>query len=171
MFLDAGSSKRPDIISEFTINNVFVRHALDLTIVSPFAGVQTGELNVTAAEVGDPNKKANQAAQVKITKYKHHCEAANYRLVPFVIYTTGKLHETAKRFLQDLAKYSSRRRNVKETVLYNYYVKLISVSLVKRIGYVISNKSAFWLAASPNPEDDLSFGNQRANEIGNTAVD
>ena len=32
MFLDADSSKRPDVISEFTINNVFVRHALDLTL-------------------------------------------------------------------------------------------------------------------------------------------
>lgn len=134
------TNKRPDIVSAFINGGVEVKHAVDLTIVSPFAGVRSAELRVSDVELRDPEHKANSAAQGKRAKYVDICNNQNMRFVPFVVYTSGMLHKDAKKFLTALSKHAAGRRNIKEHIIYNYYVKLLSVSLVKRIINYRANK-------------------------------
>ena len=88
------------------------------------------------------------------------------------MYTTGKVHATAKGFLTNLAKHASTRRQVDERILYNYYLKMLSVQLVKRIGYVITSKANALTSKQPsNLHESFRQGNERAYVIGDASAD
>jgi hypothetical protein len=171
MFADQDLGLKPDIKASFSIKGKFVEHALDLTIVSPFDGVRKGVLSVKNQSVQNPDHEANLAAKLKNDKYKQACDAHNLKFVPFVVYTSGKLHKDAKQFLENLASSAAERRHIPSKVLYNYYAKVLSVCLVKRLGYVISTKASGWLSHSFDVAQDYRVGNQRAMEIGDTSAD
>ena len=52
-----------------------------------------------------------------------------------------KIHATAKRFLINLAEHAADRRQISANVLYNYDLKMLSMCLVKRIGYMITTET------------------------------
>ena len=162
--------KRPDIKASFTIKGKFVEHAVDITVVSPFQGARKGVLTVKNVENSD--YEADQAAKVKNDKYKAECEARNLKFVPFVVYTSGKFHTDAKQFLENLATSAAERRHIPSKVLYNYYAKVLSVCLVKRLGYAISTRASGWLSNNfIDVAQDYRIGNQRAIEIGDSSAD
>ncbi len=90
---------------------------------------------------------------------------------PFVIYTTGKLHSQAVQVLNKIARKAADRRHIDQNTLVNYYMKLLSVCLVNRIGYVISTKVSGWQSNNLNLVSAYCLDNERANEIGNTRLD
>ncbi len=144
--------------------------AIDLTIVSPFSGVQKGVLSVSQAEVLNPNKRADDAAELKRGKFQALCTARRHEFVPFVIYTTGKLHKDADKFLGMLADYAAERRRIPAGTLLNYYRKLLAICLVNRLGFVISTKLSCFSSAV-NVFEAFDVGNERSNEIGDTRFD
>ncbi len=87
------------------------------------------------------------------------------------MYTTGKFHKSAIAFLKDLAQQAAERRHIGANVIYNYYVKILSVCLIKRIGYTISQKTTSWLSKNANVIEAFRLGNERALEIGGTEID
>ncbi len=91
-----------------------------------------------------------------------------HTFVPFVMYTTGKLHEDAKKFLSLLAEQAAEHRHISKDIIYNYYMKLLSVCLVNRIAYVISTKVNGWLSNNLDLVETYRFGNERANEVGDS---
>ena len=50
-------------------------------------------------------------------------------------------------------------------------MKLLSVALVKRIGYVIFTKVSGWQSNNFDPVAAFRLGNERANRIGSTELD
>lgn len=86
----------------------------------------------------NPDHKADDRAEIKYKKYsEQYNDLQGMTFVPFVIYTTGKIHKKAQRFLEKRAEHAAERRFIAPSVLKNYYTKLLSVALIKRIGYVI----------------------------------
>ena len=73
--------------------------------------------------------------------------------------------------MEKLAEHAAERRFVAPSVLKNYYMKLLSVALVKRIGYVIFTKVCGWQSNNLDPVEAFRFGNERANRIGSTELD
>lgn len=171
----ADSRKRPDIHVSLSVKSTpFVNFAVDLTIVSPFVGVQGaqgGLQNPSDNQVLHPNKRADDAADKKREKYSDLCSHQALKFVPFVMYTTGKLHKEAEDFLELLAEQAAERRHISANVIKNYYLKLLSVCLVKRIGYVISTKVNGWQSNNLDLVEAYRYGNERANEIGNSRLD
>ena len=82
------------------------------------------------------------------------------------MYSTGKVHETAKNFLGQLAEQAAARRHINASVIKNYFLKQLSVCLVNRTGYVISAKCNGWQSNNLNLVEAYRFGNERANEMG-----
>ena len=165
-----------DIIQFTTVTIIikgkFVEHAVDITIVSPFDGVRKGVLRVKNQSVANSDYEANLAAKLKNDKYKAACDARNLKFVPFVVYTSGKFHEDAEAFLENLAASAAERRRIPSKVLYNYYAKVLSVCLVKRLGYAISTRASGWLSNNfIDVAQDYRIGNQRAIEIGDSSAD
>ncbi len=165
--------KRPDVAVSISVKSTpFVNHVLDLTVVSPFLGVGKGELEVPSdARVLEPDKRANDAAEAKNKKYSEISANAGLKFVPFVMYTTGKLHKDAENILELLAEQASERRHIPAGIIKNYYMKLLSVCLVNRIGYAISIKVSGWQSNNLDLAEAYRFGNERAEEIGDTRFD
>ena len=83
------------------------------------------------------------------------------------MYTTGKLHSIAVKFLELVAEQAADRRHVPPGIIKNYYMKLLSVCLVKRIGFIISTKVNGWQSNNHDlvevyrfDSKDLDFDNE-----------
>ena len=172
MFLDAEERIRPDLEVEFAdATSKMTTYALDLTIVCPFTGSQKGSLGLPTqvqTRPQDCDHQADQAAKEKDRKYKDFCKQRNVTFVPFVMYTTGKLHSTAYRFLKSMSTYVGERRKIPPSVLLRYYLKILSVNLIRRIGYTIRVKSDACLSGTLRIREAIRDGNERALQIGGT---
>lgn len=164
--LEAGV--RPDIVSHVNGSSM----AIDLTIVTSYEGVQSGILKEpTDAELQHTDERADRRANEKIQKYSERCNTLGYQFVPFVLYTNGRLHKDADKFLDKLAKEASERRKVPASTIKNYYLKLLSVCLAKRIAYIISTKTYGWQTNNTNLAEVYRLGNQQAYDVGNAILD
>ncbi len=166
--------KRPDIVTSLNVNNVSTDFALDLTIVSPFVGVRSGNLEISGSSRTNSDFEANEAAKRKTEKYGAICEnSLKMKFLPFVMYTTGTIHSTAKQFLNNLAKQGAERRQISERILYNFYLKMLSCCLVKRIGYIITTKANAVIShdCGNNLIQTFRQGQERALDIGSLSAD
>ena len=111
---------------------------MDLTLICPYEGPASGELRVVSA---DADKRAFEAARKKRNKYEENCKTKNMKFTPFVMYTSGKIHSDGLRFIEQLADYAAERRGILAGTLKNFYLKLLSVSLVKRLAYTINTRA------------------------------
>ena len=162
-------NKRVDIETSISVNNVLKKFSIDVTIVSPFEGTQSGVLeNPTDAGLLQPDKRAENAKAYKKNKYEALCTDSDF--VPFVVNTTGKVHHDADLFLDKLADHAAARRHIPPSIIKNYYLKMLSVCLVKRVGHVISSKMSSFSSAIDVIEA-FNSGNERADAIGNTSLD
>jgi hypothetical protein len=75
--------------------------------------------------------------------------------VPFVMYTTGKVHVEGYKFLEKMAA---------------YYLKVLSVCLIKRIGYTIAFRATASFSRNYNIRDTFRQGNALAVEVGGSRV-
>jgi hypothetical protein len=171
---DADSQVRPDMHVKFApINTTVIKdYAIDLTVVCPFVGSASDELstgcskNLTfdQATFQHINKRAIEAKIKKIKTYRPICESKNIKFVPFVINNTGQIHSEGLAFLKKLALHAAETRYVAdEDVFYNYYLKIMSVGLMKLVTNVIYAKANhhFTLTVN-NPKNHLRDGNRAA---------
>lgn len=132
--------RRPaDVFVAFSYKGISRHYAIDISIVCPFDGAASGKL--TVADPNDLDKRANEAAERKKRKYSEACKAAGMTFVPFIIFSTGKIHKDALRFIDQLCDYASECKGVAKGILRGYFLKMISVQLVKRIGYTINTRA------------------------------
>ena len=80
------------------------------------------------------------------------------------------MHHDADLFLDKLADHAAARRHIPPSIIKNYYLKMLSVCLVKRVGHVISSKMSNFSSAIDVIEA-FNSGNERADAIGNTSLD
>lgn len=164
---------RPDLVTAFKVKDETVTFALDVTLVCPFTGVQSGRLTLPINDNVDANQcdvHADARAQLKRDKYEAHCTARNIRFVPFVVYTTGKIHKSGVKFLKSLAAHAAEQRKIPEGTLLRYYCKMISVCLVQRIGYTIHTRAMACTTRNFRIRDVLRNGNEMALRLGGSQV-
>ena len=158
-----GSNKRPDLVVHIVKDMVTYIYYIDLTIVDEFDGSSRGELKLPVHDPKDVDNKANKAANEKINLYRpvfdaHPVAARNIEIIPFVMYSNGKLHETAIEFLKKVAAHGEERRRVPQSTLLKYYMKMISISNVQRVSHSIKTKAA--AIASGNYQLNRTFRNE-----------
>ena len=144
---------------------------MDVTIVSPISGVQNGDLKVSNQSLNDADYRAKEAFNKKMRDYDEICSNRGIKFIPFVISTTGKIHNEATNFLMDLATKASDRRHVNVNVIYNYYLKILSVCLAKHIAHNISSRCCGWFSNNLDVHGAYVIGNERAIDIGGTEAD
>jgi hypothetical protein len=172
----------------FPSASFFERLLIDITVVSPFEGTESGKLRVPAysGEQIPENLHEKRAKRSKKKKIKHYAKSiedynkelqddANHpehdlpkaKFIPVVMYNTGKIHDEGKKLIKDLAAHGSELRKIPENTLYNFYLKIISIKLIKAIARIISTKalSAF-SGNTANPRRALRRGNFEAHEVG-----
>ncbi len=177
---------RPDLEVAFPIlpsNNV--TFAVDLSICCPFEGSQVGAPVVSIQNSIDndnangvpknyENKIANKRVSEKKNKYDRICKQKGCRFVPFIMYSTGRIHKHACKFLYQLANHAKDIRNLPQNTLMNYYVKLLNFALIKEATHTICVKSheigSYMRNANSNVRAEIRVGNNNANEIANPPI-
>jgi hypothetical protein len=136
-----GNNKRPDI-TIYNYNGTGQRLLLDTSCTTTHHVTRAGELNL-------PNNAANtgQAAQsmfqVKNDKYVPLCTAAGFGFLPIIFETNGYAQKEVLTLLDNTSKKASDTSCIPAGILYNYYLKLLSVSLQKGITASITTKLSF----------------------------
>jgi hypothetical protein len=173
----AASQVQPDVEASFIVNMTQKTHALDLAICCPFDGSQSGKLfvnykmkeNETVVPAALENKIANQRKTMKESKYKEICKQRNITFVPFIMYSTGKIHKDGMAFLRSLAKHAHDARNISQDTLVKYYVKCLNFALIKQVSYSIYAKTIASMTVGRHvnvrTRNAIRVGNLTANEI------
>ncbi len=167
LFIDADNRTRPDLLVAFNKNLVTTNYALDLTIICPFDGAGKGNLRTTT---DDCNARADKAARDKSTKYQQMCQQRQMKFVPFVVYSTGKVHKDGVRFLEGLAAQAEEKRRIPKHILYKYYLKILSVCLVRRLGHTISCRATGSFSRNYRVREAYRVGNELAIAVGGSRV-
>ncbi len=123
---DAATQIRPDMVMDIAASNMtHKKYAIDVSIVCPFDGSKSGKLQITRTDDNMPkyNANAENKASTKNNKYKKLCDDRGIVFIPFIIYSTGKIHNDGLKLLQKLAttpKVSHTRGNDKRNSLRNF---------------------------------------------------
>ena len=112
--------------------------AVDLSLACPFKGSESGNIAIPAEPKdhekitdNEIHKLALIRKKTKIAKYGPAC-GTHTTFVPFIITTTGKIHSDGYKFLELLADHAAETRNeLDSTPFFHYYLKLMSVELMK----------------------------------------
>ena len=143
----AATQLRPDLAVTFvTSDQVEVTYAVDVTITCPFDDSQIGVPKVAFNGHGElpkdlHDRRANVRRTQKLQKYKQTCTNKGIAFVPFVLYSTGKIHKEAVSFLTKLANHAEESRGISATTLLKYYIKLLNAALTKQVARVVCLKS------------------------------
>ena len=145
-----GKQVRPDLEVTFPINMLSKVHAVDVGMCCPYKGSYTGRLSVeqrhTVADNGDipldlHKKRAITRVNEKNLKYKELCDNRHITFIPFIMYTTGMIHEDGEKFLKSLAKHAEEARNIPANTLLKYYYKILNFTVIKEAARIIYAKS------------------------------
>ncbi len=99
----------------------------ELIIIAPFDGSQDGN-NFIDHHPTKPEptheKRAIAKQQSKSNLHREACRVKNCVFVPFIMYTTGKIHEQGLRFLKKMA------RNASETFPSKFFYSIIPLKVL-----------------------------------------
>lgn len=173
---------KPDLLLQFAQDNVMnKKFAVDITITCPFFGSRKGELSIPQAPASvnvveskdHHDKRAIVKRDAKIKHYGQWCKDVGIEFVPFVMYSTGKIHKEGLTLLKKLATHGSEARNIPEKILLKYYKKLLSFALIRYVTRSIYIKSMVNVSRNYNHRDIRAFikeGNILALEQGSSRV-
>jgi hypothetical protein len=136
-----GNAKRPDI-TIYNHNGGGQRLLLDTSCTTTLHVTRAGELNlpIHATNTG-------QAAQAMFDKkndgYLQLCTTAGFGFLPIVFETNGSVHKDVIKLLDDTSKRAADTSCIPAATLYNYYLKLLSISLQKGLAASITTKLSF----------------------------
>ena len=100
-----------------------------VTSVVPANGAHLSAIEMRNPELVNINLSRNYKS--KMDKYGAAAKEANYEFLPMVVDIGGKLHPEFKKFLVDVLKLASESRNIRFSVLWNYWISALMVTLQK----------------------------------------
>lgn len=136
---DTYNKSRPDISVKNPIHSGKNELFLDISIATPYANIQKGTKlhppkNTSTHHVDLPLcKLALRAAQNrfrdKMSKYANAMQTRpDAEFLPIVFETSGAMHPAATSLLKTYAKHAAGIQKIPHDILYNYFLKLISVA-------------------------------------------
>jgi len=132
---------------------------LDMCIPTIFEGVKSGQLvDVSRKNALTPFRKGLISYNFKNNKHKALANENGYDFLPSVMESpSGRLDQNFKELLKEIAKKNAEQSStIKQSILYNYYLKRISCvfqknlsnSFLSRTGQINGKMSSF--SAAPN---------------------
>jgi hypothetical protein len=109
---------------------------LDMCITTVFEGVKSGQLvDISRKNALIPFRKGSLSYNFKNNKHKQLANDNGYDFLPSVMESpSGRLDQNFKNLLKEIAKKNSEQSsNIKESILYNYYLKRISCVFQKNL--------------------------------------
>ncbi len=163
---------------------------VDLSLVCPFIGCESGKLKTGVSDSithdqffhsnepkkykNDPKYYNQRGQQRKVSKNSRYKTAMDYvngngqkkvQFVPFIINTTGMIHSDGYNLLVRLAKHAALSRHVADghKEFLNYYLKIMSITLMKLVARTMFAKSVNNFTAT-------TLHNNAQVRVGNRAV-
>jgi len=136
---------RPDLSMTIPARNMrLVTYAVDIGVVCPFKGSKSGNIRVDHDATNPANthdKRVKDYKKKKNDKYKEICRTKGFSFVPFMITSTGKIHQQGLTLLSRMAHHASAIRNIPAKTLYKYYIKVMNLTLFRQVTRTILLKA------------------------------
>jgi len=123
--------KRPDILIRGvpifkSVNDKNYHDVLiDVTVVHPASASYMDKFKTYS----NPGVLSNVKYEQKMKKYNDKATMLGFRFIPFVVETFGRIHPTSLQFFQRLVTRASMNLDIEYSVLYNYYVRRLLVTV------------------------------------------
>jgi hypothetical protein len=135
--LTNNSLQRTDVNYKDPPTSLFTKSLLlDMCIPTVFEGVKSGQIvAVSRKNALIPFRKGQISYNFKINKHKNLANENGYDFLPSVMESpSGRLDLNFKNLLKEVAKKNSEQSiNIKDSILYNYYLKRISCVFQKSL--------------------------------------
>jgi hypothetical protein len=109
---------------------------IDVNLTAPDS-VPTSN-NETAKTAG---RAAKKSFNYKVTKYGQRATANGHRLLPFIFETTGYLHPTSEKLLDDIISFGAEASHRDKDTSKRYVMSLLNVTLLKRMANTILQRT------------------------------
>jgi hypothetical protein len=153
--LTNNSLQRTDVNYKDPPTSLFSKSLLlDMCIPTIFEGVKSGQIvAVSRKNALIPFRKGLVSYNLKNNKHKKLANDNNYDFLPSIMESpSGRLDQNFKNLLKEIAKKNSEQSlNIKESILYNYYLKRISCVFQKSL-------SSSFLSRTGQVNGKLSMG-------------
>jgi len=150
--------ERPDLSITNPPNSIHRKFLIDVGITNPLEGAQSGNphgpQSRRSAQV--PGQAAKKYFNTKNATYLPLCNQLDFGFLPFILGSSGCIHDKGKSFLRELAQMAEGYHKIPAATLYFYYVKKISVCLQRSLATCINSKIYDVLSRS-NHRVDPSF--------------
>ena len=138
------NDKRPDIEACPPGNLGADKELFDVMVTSPLPNElheDGSPWELTEHEVNEKGRAAKKGHKLKMKKYEKDVQAIQSKLRPFIIESTGLMHEESKVILKRLASCAHYSKPyIPECVLVNYFFKIISCALMRGIADCVNRK-------------------------------
>ena len=117
----------------------------DISIINPVGSVHTRlllDVGVTGALTGTPGSAAISYHNAKNRKYLQMSTSRGFGFLPIIFESSGMLHAEAKSFLKRVAKRASELKRISEDILFEYFLKRLSLTLQRGIAEAITQRTA-----------------------------
>ena len=147
---DVDNRERPDITICNPPNIHDNKILLDVTVVNTILYEKNGQKPSTRYredQVVEVGAKTKLAETRKNYKYK-----AGYQFIPIVFESSGFVSLKTLELLKMIAKQGENHTNIAQDILYNYYLKLVSIRLQKSLANAIIGKRRMCCAGVVNAQ-------------------
>jgi hypothetical protein len=132
---DPNSNERPDLsVLNFPEMRKLV---IDVQVTCPIPGDKSLTLNQAVI----PGRAAKTAYDRKTHKYTALCNTNNLEFLPFIIESTGRLHEKADEFFKKVIAIMSENTAVHQSILSSYWQSRLSMCLQSQISQAIVTRA------------------------------
>src|SRR6185312_1277857 len=156
------SINNPNNLQHNTGRQPIQKVIIDVSFTCVLEGVQDGKIKSAsnrnnAMKVGS---KAHTRYEDKIRNYQRLIQALprqasprNYKTLPFVIQSTGLIHNSSLDLLERMAKSASNVKRIPSTNMFTYFKRRISCCLAKNLARIINSRGHRIISHSAFRED------------------
>jgi hypothetical protein len=157
--LDCKLQQRPDIVMEYIdARGTRAKQIIELTVTDTLDGSKSGIIQLKGNQDTKVGVNCNRAYKMKMDKYGDKCRENEYEYKVITMETSGLIHPKSLRWIEDISKIASDKKDVPQHIMYKYMLKLISVSFQKAIGNLILKRISLH-------KRGLKFGDHDINEL------
>lgn len=164
------NNRRPDITIRNPYRTAKLKQYLDVTITSPFTGVQTGKMEppkINALPNRELIKKPLRAAEIAFNSKQNKyaplmLNIPEAEFLPIVFETSGRMHSGAIKLLREAAAKAEEVKKISKNTIYNFFIKRISIAYQRVLADSLNNKVFLLNSHSNITANNISFSD---NEI------
>jgi hypothetical protein len=158
---DPDNNKRLDISILNYPGDIYQKHVLDVTIVSPYYPSE----NLSETNALQKNRKNELSFANKNKKYSKIATESNLGFTPICFEVTGSCHDESLKFIKKAIKCSATNNDCEEKHLLRYWMSIFNITIQKSVANGILKRIQTLKNLNILPNEDSMFQEVRQNQF------